>query len=200
MAQQQLSPRQAQRLQNFEDIFADRREKGFLAKVIIVRLKDTIIMPMIALLLWGITYGVMQYLHVDFPYWLLLGPALILGVILRELLRGLAYAMASRHGFSDLCFHMTWRRLLFKCDLVMPISQKGYAWGNLCPWLLLGLVPILLGVFYKNHLFLAYGIFMLIACLSDLLVFFKVMRFKSSAARVDVIDHPVRSGYVFFEK
>lgn len=200
MTKEKLSKKQEQRLRDFEDIFEDRRQKGYHASVRIVSLKDSQLMPLLAFIVWVIVMILMQVFHYSLPYFFFIGPGIILGTIARELIRALTYSIFSRHGFADICFHMTWHRLLFQCDVVMPISKYGYAIGHITPVIILSLVPMLWGAFYHNNILVIYGVFMLIVCMSDLIVFFKVMHFKSSAARIDLYDHPVKSGYVIFEK
>ena len=68
------------------------------------------------------------------------------------------------------------------------------------PLILLGIVPMVVGIVLANLTVLFLGILMADAAGGDIMILHKLLTFKSTAAELVYMDHPTEAGSVVFEK
>ena len=66
--------------------------------------------------------------------------------------------------------------------------------------LLLGILPMIVGILAGSMPMLLIGILLADGAAGDIMIAWKVIRFKSTAKEVVFIDHPTQGGGVVFEK
>lgn len=68
------------------------------------------------------------------------------------------------------------------------------------PFLLLGMIPMIIGVLFNQWLVLLMGIIMADSAAGDLMIIFKLLNYKTDAEDIVYMDHPTQAGGVVFEK
>ena len=137
-------------------------------------------------------FGSMSFL------WVMLVFAVLIPV--HELIHGISWAVFAKHHFKDIEFGFMKQYLTPYCTCKVPLSKGQYLFGALMPLILLGILPMIAGILIGSMPMLLTGILMADAASGDIMIAWKVVRYKSRAADVLYIDHPTQAGGVVFEK
>ena len=86
------------------------------------------------------------------------------------------------------------------CTCTVPLDKGPYIFGALMPLIILGIVPMIIGIVTGSIFVLSVGILMTDAAAGDILIVWKLLRYKSTAKHVVYMDHPTQAGGVIFEK
>ena len=121
-------------------------------------------------------------------------------IVIHELVHGLGWSLFAAHGFKDIEFGFMKQYLTPYCTCSVPLTKGQYIFGALLPCVLLGIVPLVLGVFVGSLWLLFLGIIMTDSAAGDLMIVWKILRYKSDAARIVYMDHPTQAGGVIFEQ
>lgn len=123
-------------------------------------------------------------------------------IVVHELLHGLTWSLFSEHHFKDIDFGFMKEYLTPYCTCAVPLSKSHYILGALMPCIVLGIIPAALGIFMGSHLWFWTGIIMILSAGGDLMIVWKVLRFKKQPESQEVLiyDHPTQAGSVIFEK
>ena len=78
--------------------------------------------------------------------------------------------------------------------------KQHHLFGTVMPFVLLGLLPMLAGIFLRNPYVLFLGTMMASGAAGDLMIIRKVLGYKSIAKEVVYMDHPTEAGGVVFER
>ena len=120
--------------------------------------------------------------------------------VVHELVHGASWAVFAEHHWRDIEFGFMKQYLTPYCTCLVPLSKGQYILGALMPMLLLGLLPMAAGILVGSMSVLLMGIVMTGSAAGDILVVWKILRYKSRAETVVYIDHPTQAGGVIFEK
>ena len=131
---------------------------------------------------------------------LLLLAVLLLLIVVHELIHGLSWAIFAEHHWKDIEFGFMKQYLTPYCTCGVPLSKGQYIFGALMPLVLLGLIPMLVGILTGSLQTLLMGIIMADAAAGDILIVWKILRYRSGAESIVYIDHPTQAGGVIFEK
>ena len=123
-------------------------------------------------------------------------------IVVHELLHGLTWSLFSEHHFKDIDFGFMKEYLTPYCTCSVPLSKSHYILGALMPCIVLGIMPTALGILLGSHLWFWTGIIMVLSAGGDLMIVWKVLRFKKQPESKEVLiyDHPTQAGSVIFEK
>lgn len=121
-------------------------------------------------------------------------------IVIHELIHGLSWAMFAEHHWKDIEFGFMKQYLTPYCTCGVPLSKGQYIFGALMPLVLLGLIPMLVGILTGSLQTLLMGIIMADAAAGDILIVWKILRYRSGAESIVYIDHPTQAGGVIFEK
>ena len=86
------------------------------------------------------------------------------------------------------------------CSCNQPMKKHQIIIGSLMPTIVLGFIPGIAAVISGSEVLLAVAILMILGGGGDLLVTYKLLRFKSEAKDVLFIDHPYELGTAVFER
>lgn len=77
-----------------------------------------------------------------------------------------------------------------------------YILGALMPCIVLGIIPVALGILLGSHLWFWTGIIMILSAGGDLMIVWKVLCFKKQPESQEILiyDHPTQAGSVIFER
>ena len=121
-------------------------------------------------------------------------------IVIHELIHGLSWAIFAEHHWKDTEFGFMKQYLTPYCTCAVPLSKGQYIFGALMPLVLLGLIPMLVGILTGSLQTLLMGIIMADAAAGDILIVCKILRYRSEAESIVYIDHPTQAGGVIFEK
>lgn len=121
----------------------------------------------------------------------------ILGIVVHELLHGLAFGLFAKSGFKSIRFGFIKEYLTPYCHCKEPLKLKHYFIGALLPAVVLGVVPIILSFIMGSLFWLIFGIAFFSAAAGDFLVVW-VLRHEDPEALVQ--DHDSEAGCWVFHK
>ena len=123
-------------------------------------------------------------------------------IVVHELIHGLTWSMFSEHHFKDIEFGFMKEFLTPYCTCTTPLPKKHYILGALMPCIVLGIIPTAIGILLGSHLLFWIGIVMILSAGGDIMIVWKVMKFKKQdeSKEIFIYDHPTQAGSVIFEK
>jgi hypothetical protein len=127
--------------------------------------------------------------------WVLL--ALGLGIILHELIHGLAFMFFCKNGFKSIQFGIMWQFLTPYCHCKEPLRVQHYIIGAFMPAIVLGFLPAGLGIVTGRIMPLLFGIFFSFAAGGDFLI---VWLLRNQPKNTLVLDHESKVGCYILEK
>lgn len=123
-------------------------------------------------------------------------------VVVHELIHGLTWSLYAEHHFKDIEFGFMKEYLTPYCTCTTPLLKSHYIMGALMPCVVLGILPMLIGILVGSHLLFWTGIVMILAASGDIMIVIKVLAYKSQrdSKEILVYDHPTQAGSVIFER
>lgn len=126
------------------------------------------------------------------PIFILIG----LGIILHEVIHGLAWAIFARRSIHTIKFGFQWKTLTPYAHCDTPIQARAYRWGAFLPGLILGIIPYLLSITLASHPLFLFSLFHTAAASGDWLVVWSLRNVPSANL---VEDHPTHAGCYILE-
>ena len=124
-------------------------------------------------------------------------PVLILGIPLHELLHAVGWSLFGRISFKQVKFGVLWKALTPYAHLKTPIGLSAYRSGTIAPFLVMGIIPYVLGIVMGNAWIANFGLLFILAAGGDLLVIWTLRGVQNDAM---VIDHPSRVGCIVLDE
>ena len=81
-----------------------------------------------------------------------------------------------------------------------PLKKEAYIFGTVMPLVLLGILPMIAGIAVNNSNILILGIILADSAAGDIMIIWKLLRYKSDSGEVVYMDHPTEAGGVVFER
>ncbi len=203
----ELSPAEKRRLAAFEALSEDMIARGYRRTeltVSIVKANVFAVLLLIPLLIVGLGLFWLKNRTIGGSFmpmsalWLLV--SLIVLTVVHELIHGLSWAIFAEHHWKDIEFGFMKQYLTPYCTCGVPLGKGQYIFGALMPLVLLGILPMIAGILTGSLPLLVMGIIMADAAGGDILIVWKILRYRSEAGSFVYIDHPTQAGGVIFEK
>lgn len=121
-------------------------------------------------------------------------------IVVHELIHGLSWSLFAENRWKDIEFGFMKQYLTPYCTCAVPLGKGAYIFGALMPLVLLGILPMIVGILADNLGLLLLGVILADAAAGDILIVWKILRYRSEAGTVVYIDHPTQAGGVIFEK
>ena len=131
---------------------------------------------------------------------LLLLLAFLALVVVHELLHGAGWAIFAEHGFRNIEFGFMKQYLTPYCTCLVPLTKGQYIFGALLPCVMLGILPMIAAILLGSLPLLFLGIIMTDSAAGDIMIVWKILRYRSEAKEIVYMDHPTQAGGVIFEK
>ena len=202
-----LSPAEERRLRAFEEQAARMIGQGYRRvdlTVSIVKANVFAVLLLIPLLIAGIGLFLLKNRRFGWNGGvlsvLLFSVVLFVLIVVHELIHGASWALFAEHRWRDIEFGFMKQYLTPYCTCGVPLSKGQYIFGALMPLLLLGLLPMIAGILLGSLGAVLMGIIMADAAAGDILIVWKILRYKSEAGSIVYMDHPTQAGGVIFEK
>ncbi len=205
----ELTEKEKARLERFEALAAGMVERGYRRTDLTVGIVRAnifavlLLIPLFAAGLWLFylkngRFGSLTGSSFSGLIWFLLVFAAL--IVVHELIHGAGWALCTGTGFRDISFGFMKQYLTPYCSCAVPLTRGKYIFGALLPLILLGIVPMIVGILIGSMPVLFMGIIMTDSAAGDIMIVWNVLRYRSSAGEVVYIDHPTQAGGVIFER
>ena len=200
-----LTQAEQNRLDRFQNIVKEMETQGYLCRDLTINIKKANIFAILLLIpLFIIGYGAYYLVNRTigfggFNMWFFFVGYLVLGVV-HELIHGLFWSLFTPHRFKDIEFGIMRPSYNPYCTCLVPLKKTQYLIGTAMPLVLLGILPMLIGIAVQNTNVLFLGIVMTDGAAGDILIIHRLLSYKSSAGEITYMDHPTEAGGVVFER
>ena len=202
-----LTAAEQRRLAHLEEISERLLAQGYRRVELtigIVRANVIVLAAMIPVFAAGIALFVLcnQPLSITFQplgfiWFLLLYFALI---VVHELVHGITWGIFAAHHFKDIEFGVMWQLLTPYCTCTVPLTKRQYILGGLMPLIVLGIIPTAIAIAAGSFFWLIIGLVMILSAGGDILLVWKLIRYKTDKQDVLIYDHLTKAGSIVFEK
>ncbi len=203
----ELSPAEQVRLARFEALSEEMEQKGYRRTELTISIvRANVFALLLVIPLAGLGFWLFWLKNRAFRIGHAPGATLVFFlvfaalVVIHELIHGASWALFTGSGFREIEFGVMKQYLTPYCTCGVPLSRGQYVFGALMPLVLLGLIPMAAGILLGSMRVLLMGILMADAAAGDILIVWKILRYRSPAEHVTYIDHPTQGGGVIFEK
>lgn len=205
----QLSAKEQRRLAFFEETCAKLQQQGYKmnsltvgivkANLFVLLLAIPVVAVSVLLFVWMNPAENLRPSPLESVIFIVLFVAL---VVLHEFIHGLTWSMFSEHHFKDIEFGFMKEYLTPYCTCLVPLSKGHYILGALMPCVVLGVIPLVLGIVLGSSPLFWTGIVMTLSAGGDILIVVKLLSYKRQEGSKDflIYDHPTQAGSVIFER
>ena len=131
---------------------------------------------------------------IDNKWWLLL--LIFVGILLHEAIHGVFMAAFAKNGWKSVSFGFNIKAVAPYAHCKEPLHPNAYRLCLVMPGFLLGDIPVLIGWFTGNILFLFFGILFWWAAAGDLMILWMSRKITGGMLQ----DHPDKIGFVHVEE
>jgi len=122
---------------------------------------------------------------------------ILVGILLHEALHVLGWALLGKLKWKDFQLGFNVKAMMPYAHARNPMPIGAYRWGSALPGLLLGVLPLLAGLFLGDGRWFLFGLAFSLAALGDALILWLLRKEKNS---VWVEDHPTDPGCMVLEE
>jgi hypothetical protein len=122
--------------------------------------------------------------------------SILVAVILHELIHGLVFALYAPHGFKSVTFGINLKLGALYCHCRDPLRVKHYRRAGIAPMILLGVIPLIIGLSTGSGWIKTFGLLLTIGGFGDLLICIKLYQFDRNLM---IHDHPEKLGFIIEE-
>lgn len=131
-----------------------------------------------------------------FVWMLLFFAVYFVQIFVHEFIHGFLWHLSCEKKWDSIDFGFNAKNITPYCHCREALSRKMYCIGALGPTILLGIVPIIIGILMRNWFVLATGVIGVVGGCGDILVVFTLRKHKDCM----LFDHPYEVGYAYFDK
>lgn len=121
-------------------------------------------------------------------------------IVVHELIHGITWAAFAKNGWKSISFGFIVEYLTPYCSCNQPMKKYQIILGAIMPTIILGFIPAIVAVFTGSTITLFVALMLIMGGGGDMIIIFKLLRFKSTAKDVLFIDHPYELGTAVFER
>ena len=200
-----FSQAEQRRVEQFEKTAEEMKRQGYTRRDLIIEIsKANVFSVVLMIVLFVVGFGLYCLVNrsFDFPKFNLLIFLLMVVVLIvaHELIHGICWSLFTPQHFRDIEFGIMRPSFTPYCVCLVPLRKQHHLFGTVMPFVLLGLLPMLAGIFLRNPYVLFLGTMMASGAAGDLMIIRKVLGYKSIAKEVVYMDHPTEAGGVVFER
>ena len=205
-----LSPTEQRRLQHFQSLSERLEAQGYQRKELTVGIVAANVFAVllgIPVIIVGLILFFLRHAeHLGSAISLMGRASLLLVVVffalivVHEGIHGLTWSIFAENHLKDIEFVFMKEYLTPYCTCKCPLSKGKYIIGALMPLIILGIIPMAVGIAAGSMLLLLIGIIMVLSAGGDIMIVMNIMKYKSRSEDVLYLDHPTQAGGVIFEK
>jgi len=124
----------------------------------------------------------------------------IVFVVVHELIHGVTWAMFCEDRFKSISFGFIKEYLTPYCTCSQPMKKYQILIGSLMPTIILGFILGVVSILTSSQMLLIVSVLNILGGGGDLMVTFKLLKYKSPSKDTLFIDHPYEIGTAVFEK
>ncbi len=117
--------------------------------------------------------------------------AFLAGIIMHELIHGITMFAFCKNGFHSIKFGIMWQYLTPYVHCKEPLNKTRYITGAIMPSIVLGIIPALAGIIFRNPGWLFYGMLFTYASGGDFLI---IWLLRGHPRDTLVLDHEAKVG------
>ena len=121
---------------------------------------------------------------------------LLLGVVVHELIHGIAWVLFARKPFSAIKFGFQWKTLTPYAHLKEPVEVNAYRMGGFMPGFILGILTYILSILLGDGNLFWFSLIHTAAAGGDWLILWLIRNVKAGS---QVEDHPTNAGCYVIE-
>lgn len=126
--------------------------------------------------------------------------ALLLLIVAHELIHGITWGIFAERHLRDIKFGVIWKMLTPYCTCTSPLKRFGYMIGGAMPTIILGFGLFAVSLINGSFLLYFLALIMTLSGSGDMLILYKLYRYKSDCHDILVYDHPYEGGSIIFER
>lgn len=200
-----LSAAEKRRAEKLEKYTVEMEQQGYTPKDLIISISKANIFAVFLLIpLFIIGYGLYYIVNREFDFsrynLIVLLVLIVVLTVIHELIHGTCWSIFTPHRFKDIEFGFMKSSLTPYCTCLVPLKKGQYILGTVMPLILLGIIPMIVGIVIGNPNALFIGIIMADAAAGDIMVIDQILRHRSNAKNIVYLDHPTEAGLVVFER
>ncbi len=116
-----------------------------------------------------------------------------LGIIIHELLHGFAFARYANNGFGSVSFGFNLKAFALYAHCKVPLIKSQYIFAAILPGIVLGVVPLIISLFFGSILWYSWSMLFLISALGDILIVVRLINIPKESL---ISDHPSKIGCI----
>ncbi|MCC8106105.1 MAG: DUF3267 domain-containing protein [Clostridiales bacterium] len=125
---------------------------------------------------------------------------LLLLIVVHELIHGITWGIFAEHHLKDINFGIVWKMLTPYCTCTSPLKRYEYMIGGAMPTIILGFGLFVVSLINGSFPLYFLALVMTLSGSGDMLILYKLCRYKSDCHDILVYDHPYEGGSVIFER
>jgi membrane-associated HD superfamily phosphohydrolase len=122
---------------------------------------------------------------------------IMLSVLIHELIHGLCFMLFAKEGQKSVKIGFIWKYLTPYAHCKEPLSKAHYRIALLMPGLILGIIPIVIGLSFGYFFLFILGLFLTLAAGGDLIIL--ILTYSVAVDR-KLLDHPSECGFFIIDK
>lgn len=203
--ERKLSEAELKRKAEFEKLTEELVAKGYKPNHITMSVLEGNVyalvaaMPFIAVLMIVYLAVGNKFSLNDAEFYIAFGIFMVL-IVVHELIHGITWSIFVEDGWKAISFGFIAEYLTPYCSCNQPMRKHQIIAGALMPTIILGFIPGIVAIIIESSILLAVAMLMVLGGGADLLIVFKLLRYKSPVEDVVFIDHPYELGTAVFEK
>jgi len=177
-----------------EDSRYSKADASFsLGQATVIAIAITPVIGVVVLGLYSLIWGMDSLLAArsHFWHWQILLPIIFISVLVHEGLHWMGYVGFARLPWKTVRLGFSLRSVAAYVHSDSPVSISAYRRLVALPGVVLGVIPVFVGVAWEIGSMTLYGFLMLIGATGDIAILWKVRRVSSESL---VMDHPYRAG------
>lgn len=199
----------ARKKQEYEDLVVEMDKKGFEARLEKISVLTANLYGIVLFFIAGfISFGIYVLVHggdgVLAKAFYLEGPGGVLfffviycvTIFVHEFIHGFFWHFHCEKKWGSIDFGFNPKNITPYCHCCEALTVRQYFWGCIAPTLLLGVVPIIIGIVIAFPFLVTIGVIGVVGGIGDMMVVATLRKHKDCA----LFDHPYEVGYAYFVK
>lgn len=122
---------------------------------------------------------------------------MIVGIVVHELIHGITWACFAKSGWKSISFGVMWKLLTPYCHCSEPMRKHPYMLGAMMPFVILGVLPAILGLVICSLPVVVWGVFFIAAAAGDIWMTWLLTKEPGDCL---VLDHPSEAGFYIIDE
>ena len=121
-------------------------------------------------------------------------------IFIHEAVHGITWACFAKTRFKSIEFGIMPEMCTPYCTCSEPLEKRQYILGTLMPLFVVGYIPSVIAAVTSQYWLFLVGLIMIIGAGGDIIITYRMLRYKSEKDEVIFYDHPTKCGFITFER